>query len=103
MSEQQLPKNVYNLNVLLLVSCLTILRDSSELNMQQTQVNEYKVEMERMSTELLNFKRKYFEQKKRETDMLSLSELAPSTTIKPFKDDVAKAKTRFVGGGFAIK
>ncbi len=40
---------------------------ASELNMHQTQMNEYKREIENLEAELLNFKRKYFEQKKRET------------------------------------
>jgi len=81
---------------------------ASELNMHQTQVNEYKREIEKLATELHNFKRKYFEQKRREAlakekELDLLSELAPSTLIKPFKDHSNASKTRFVGGGFAIK
>ena len=40
---------------------------ASELNMHQTQINEYKRELENLEAELLNFKKKYFEQNKRET------------------------------------
>ena len=71
-------------------------------------MNEYKREIDKLATELHNFKRKYFEQKRRETlarekELDLLSGLAPSTLIKPFKDQSSAAKTRFVGGGFAIK
>ena len=95
---------------------------ASELNMHQTQMNEYKREIENLEAELLNFKRKYFEQKKRETlkekELDLLSELAPSTRAvkttvqgaspvvevkkgkeEPFKDHSSTTKiTTFVGG-----
>ena len=62
------------------------------------QVNEYKQQMDLLQSELQSAKRKYFEQKRRETlAKENEPELAPSTS-KPFKD-----QTRFVGGGFAIK
>ena len=69
------------------------------------QVNEYKQQMDLLQSELQSAKRKYFEQKRRETlakekELDLLSELAPRTS-KPFKDQ--SNKTRFVGGGFAIK
>ena len=54
--------------------------------------------MDLLQLELQSAKRKYFEQKRRETLAKEKEpELAPSTS-KPFKD-----QTRFVGGGFAIK
>ena len=74
---------------------------ASELNMHQSQVNEYKGEIDKLATELHNFKRKYFEQKQRETKELGMqSDLAPSSLIKPFKDQSNKA--RYVGGGFRL-
>jgi hypothetical protein len=100
---------------------------ASELNMHQTQMNEYKREIENLEAELLNFKRKYFEQKKRETlkekELDLLSELAPSTRAvktavqiacpvvevkkakeEPFRDHSSTAKiTTFVGGVVGIK
>jgi len=39
---------------------------AGELNMHMAQVNEYKFEIERLSSELHDIKRKYFEQKRRE-------------------------------------
>jgi hypothetical protein len=39
---------------------------ASELNMFQAQVMEYKYEIERLTRELQDSKRKYFEQKRRE-------------------------------------
>ena len=74
---------------------------ASELNMHQSQVHEYKGEIDKLATELHNFKRKYFEQKQRETKELGMqSDLAPSSLIKPFKDQSNKA--RYVGGGFRL-
>ena len=69
-------------------------------------MNEYKQQMDLLQSELQSAKRKYFEQKRRETlakekELDLLSELAPRTFSKPFKDQ--SNKTRFVGGGFAIK
>merc|ERR1712070_274266 len=40
---------------------------ASELNMYQAQVNESKFEIERLTRELQDVKRKYYEQKRRET------------------------------------
>ena len=40
---------------------------ASELNMYQAQINEYKFEMERLTRELQDMKRCYYEQKRRET------------------------------------
>ena len=40
---------------------------ASELNMYQAQINESKYEMERVTRELQDVKRKYYEQKRRET------------------------------------
>jgi len=39
---------------------------SSELNMYESQVNEYKYEIERIARELVEVKKKYFMQKKKE-------------------------------------
>ena len=39
---------------------------ASELNMHQAQVNEYKFEIERLTRELQDVKRKYYEQKRRD-------------------------------------
>merc|ERR1719493_332782 len=39
---------------------------AAELNLFQSRVNEYKYEMERLTRELADVKRKYYEQKKRE-------------------------------------
>jgi len=68
---------------------------TSELNMHQGQVNEYKREIDRLTAELHNFKKKYFEQKLREVER--------EPVIKPMRDKSNTTKTRFVGGGFAIK
>ena len=80
---------------------------SSEMNMQETQVKEAQQEAEELAIELSNIKKKYFDERKRnqtlvkENELGLLSELSPSTLIKPLKDQ--SNKTRFLGGGFAIK
>ena len=69
-------------------------------------MNEYKREIDRLATELHDFKRKYFEQKRREAaakekEIELFSELDPNSLIRATAID--PPKTRFVGGGFAIK
>ena len=46
--------------------CLIIQSMASELNMYESQVSENKVEVERLSRELQEVKKKYFLQKKKE-------------------------------------
>ena len=48
---------------------------ASELNMYQAQVTEYKYEIERLSRELADVKRKFFEQKRREQLQREAAEL----------------------------
>ncbi len=69
-------------------------------------MNEYKREIDKLSTELNNYKRKYFEQKRREAiaqekEMGILSELSLDNDVKQNNRDTTK--TRFLGGGFAVK
>ena len=45
---------------------------ASELNMYQAQVNEYKYEIERVTRELQDLKRKYYQQKRKEQLMHEL-------------------------------
>lgn len=42
---------------------------ASELNMYQAQANEYKYEIDRLNRDIQNMKKKYFEQKKKETQV----------------------------------
>ena len=78
---------------------------ASELNMYQAQVNEYKYEIERLTRELQDVKRKYYEQRRRETLAREMGEeenagksMARSQVVK-----AQQSTTRFTGGGFAIK
>lgn len=88
---------------------------AGELNMNQTQTNEYKQEIDRLNNELHCLKHKYFEQKRKEalakekelnwiaenslTGYMekSITENTPGTEV------LGPRKTRFVGGGFAVK
>jgi hypothetical protein len=91
---------------------------ASELNMYQAQVNEYKYELERINRELQDTKRKYYQQKRKDqmtkefTESGSaeqignavMSKTAPAYHIQSEQIAQAKsARTRFTGGGFAIK
>ena len=81
---------------------------AGELNMHEAQVREYKREIDRLASELLSFKKKYFEVKRREVerdrevDELTTGSVISNPTAKPMRDQ-SNTRTRFVGGGFAIK
>jgi len=81
---------------------------ASELNMYQAQVNEFKYEIERLTRELQDVKRKYYEQKRREqlANEIAAEESAMTMGRGQAEQQLAaaqKATTRFAGGGFAIK
>uniref|UniRef100_A0A8C3JES5 Cilia and flagella associated protein 58 n=1 Tax=Calidris pygmaea TaxID=425635 RepID=A0A8C3JES5_9CHAR len=64
---------------------------SSELNMYESQSQEYKYEIERLASELLNVKKKYLAQKRKEQQAKYGKITVLSTSDVP----------RFTGGGFA--
>jgi chromosome segregation ATPase len=107
---------------------------ASEVNMYQAQVNEYKYELERVNRELMDMKKKYYENKRKEQlarELLEnngdsfvnnnnsqtysndqgsqqqqpmMSKTAPAQVLLNQQAIAAKtARTRFAGGGFAIK
>lgn len=63
------------------------------------QVNEYKYEIERLTADLGDMKRKYFEQKRREQIE---RERASKTTGPPPGVGGASGTARFTGGGFSL-
>jgi len=72
---------------------------AAELNMYQAQVNEYKFEIERLTRELQDVKKKYFEQKRREqlnrdSGQGGKQQLRTGT--------VQQSAQRFTGGGFSL-
>ncbi len=104
---------------------------ASELNMYQAQVNEYKYEQEKLSRELTDMKKKYYQQKRKEKVVEELEFDGPvagnrtnyyaashssnpqnpvlqsrTTPIMLQNQQVVAAKsarTRYAGGGYAIK
>ena len=79
---------------------------ASELNMYQAQVNEFKYEIERLTRELQDVKRKYYEQKRREQLIKEMEDEDASLGKLQAQQQLAAAqaaKTRFTGGGFAIR
>ena len=72
---------------------------ASELNMYQSQVNEYKFDIERISREMQDLKRRYFSQKKK--DQISMREKynqAQGEVIQPLP--LTPEHPKFVGAGF---
>lgn len=106
---------------------------ASELNMYQAQVNEFKFEQEKLSRELTEMKRKYYQQKRKEKLLEDLEYDGPTpdpigksnffngsnasnpqnpimhsrTTPASIQNQqiiaAKSARTKFTGGGFAIK
>lgn len=91
---------------------------ASELNMCQAQVNEYRYEIERLNRELQDVKKKYYQQRRKEqmisdtaTDIYGdpvqgarmLSKTAPQILHNEQAMAAKSSKTRFAGGGYAIK
>merc|ERR1712070_1034456 len=79
---------------------------ASELNMYQAQANEFKYEIERLTRELQDVKRKYYEQKRREQLAADMEHEDNSLGKAQAQQQLALAQaatTRFAGGGFAIR
>merc|ERR1711865_359884 len=74
---------------------------AAELNMYQAQVNEYKFEIERLTRELQDVKKKYFEQKRRE--QLNRDNQQGGGGKQTMRTGtVQQAAQRFTGGGFSL-
>jgi len=89
--------------------------------MYQAQVNEYRYDVERLNRELQEVKRKYFQQKRKDQMVKEMGLLDGSTEMDGNQHTVAmsktaplmmkneqiaaakQARTKFTGGGFAIK
>jgi chromosome segregation ATPase len=93
---------------------------ASELNMYQAQVNEYRYDVERLNRELQDTKRKYYQQKRKDQivkDMGGLGGGSVSDTMNSagmtktnpqvLRDEqqstAMQSRTKFAGGGFAVK
>jgi hypothetical protein len=105
---------------------------TSELNMYQAQSNEFQYEIERTNRELADMKRKYYQQKRKgeilkdgagtgiefeddkmigngnsnpivATNPVVLSKSAPQALQNEQATNARLARTRYAGGGFAIK
>ena len=91
---------------------------ASELNMHQAQVNEYKFEIERLTRELQDVKRKYYEQKRR--DQLVREKMKRSAEMEMSMEgavggngtdsraamqqaNALASVSRFTGGGFNLQ
>ena len=78
---------------------------AAELNMYQAQVNEYKYEIERLTRELGEMKRNYYELKKRDglVKTMTLHKRATSARLPPLQTQrETTPRNRFTGGGFPL-
>ena len=71
---------------------------ASELNMYQAQTAEYKYEIERLTRDAQDLKRKYYEAKRREQLERERGYEAPEVKVAPH----ASTQARFAGGGFGL-
>ena len=89
---------------------------ASELNMYQAQINEYKYEIERFSRELQDMKKKYYNNKRKEqleqemrletfdgSRGAQMSKTMPQLLSSEQATKAKQSRTKFAGGGFAIK
>ena len=95
---------------------------ASELNMYQAQVNEYRYDVERLNRELQDTKRKYYQQKRKDqivkdmgglgggSDSLSdgnrvtgMAKTDPQGLRNEQQSSAMQSRTKFAGGGFAVK
>ncbi|KAK3729105.1 hypothetical protein RRG08_005477 [Elysia crispata] len=75
---------------------------ASELNMHESQVAEYKYEIERIARELQEVKKKYFMQKKKEQNIKERDRALAQAGALPIMSQRTDAP-RFTGGGFNLK
>lgn len=77
---------------------------ASELNMYQAQVNEYKYQIERLTRDLNDMKRKYLEQRRREQLAMERDRsLKPQNLIAVVGGSTPPdGMPKFVGGGFSL-
>ena len=78
---------------------------ASELNMYQAQVNEYKYQIERLTRDLSDIKRKYLEQRRREQLAMERDRsLKPQNLIAAVGGSASPpdGMPKFVGGGFSL-
>lgn len=75
---------------------------ASELNMNEAQVQEYKYEIERLSRELQDIKKKYFMQKKRDQQQRERDRVVQQASMPPFQSQRTEGP-KFTGGGFNLK
>ncbi len=74
----------------------------SELSMLHAQAGEYKYEIGRVTKELRETKKKYFEQKKREHHALDVLRAANSQPPEVRAHEARATLSRFTGGGFNL-
>ncbi len=80
---------------------------ASEVNMYESQISEYKFEIDKLNKELTDCKNKYFMQKKKEHLMKERERMegAPGGPSAPVivPNRNANDQVKFIGGGFSLK
>jgi len=75
---------------------------AAELSMSHAQASEYKYEIGRVTKELRETKKKYFEQKKREQHAVETARAARAQPAEMLAHEARSTLNRFTGGGFNL-
>uniref|UniRef100_A0A7S4NGC8 Cilia- and flagella-associated protein 58 central coiled coil domain-containing protein n=1 Tax=Prymnesium polylepis TaxID=72548 RepID=A0A7S4NGC8_9EUKA len=75
---------------------------NAELTMSHTQVSEYKYEIERITKELREVKKKFYDQKKREQHSMETRRIERATPAEVLVQEARASMNRFTGGGFNL-
>jgi chromosome segregation ATPase len=76
---------------------------ASELNMYESQVSEYKYEIERLARDLQEVKKKYFMQKKKEQQTKEQERMLAQAGMPVIQPHLHPDQSRFTGGGFNLR
>lgn len=75
---------------------------AAELNMQESQVQEYKYEIDRISQELVQVKKKFYSQKRKEQQFKDDERVTAQAGQSAIQPQRVSDQQRFVGGGFNL-
>ncbi|CAH8548410.1 unnamed protein product [Schistosoma bovis] len=84
---------------------------TAEMNVYESQITEYKIEIEHLNRELQNVKKTYFKQKRRQQQMNTSSNdddnnndnfTNPGNKLRKYQPHIKDSQARFTGGGFKL-
>ncbi|CAH8549942.1 unnamed protein product [Schistosoma margrebowiei] len=82
---------------------------TAEMNVYESQITEYKIEIEHLNRELQNVKKTYFKQKRRQQQMKTSSNddnnnncSSQGNKLQKYQPHINDSQSRFTGGGFKL-